>query len=129
MEYIFKHLQDMQELPDIKIIRNSTVWGYKVILIKLLDGNPVSTISIAQYDLDPKNEAWLYELTTDEKYQNRGFATELIHRALCLCKETYKIDTILLKPDGIDLAIWYCESFGFENYMINDELYLKLVLK
>lgn len=128
-EYIYQHLKNLEGYDDTKLIKNSTIWGYKVTLIKMVDGNPISTISIGQFDSEPKNFAWLYELITDANHTRKGYATEMIHKALYLCELTKKIDTIFLKPDSINLASWYKRRFGFTECKIKDEKYLKLELK
>lgn len=73
--------------------RTDTEWGYKIVIIYVMNDVVIGMISLGDYkDDNDTRKCYLYDLSINEKYRKRGLGVRMVKAAINLCKLCGKYD-------------------------------------
>lgn len=100
---------------DVEFIDSFLVEYYRPenMLVIERDGGVISMLYIVEMQTDYGHTGYLYAIATCPEWRRKGFASELINRALEISRER-GFAAVMLIPSGDDVKRFY-QSFGFED--------------
>lgn len=111
-------LSDLREIEDA-----ARIWvsysKFEAVLTALWDGVPCGIANLYLQPYKKLSHQCLFAIIVDQKYQNKGIGSKLMHELIKLAKEKFHLEFIHLEVYEGNPAINLYRKLGFEQYGVH----------